>query len=152
MLIFQNGESFTTGEMEYEFKPVSPDDINNRIILSIKVEGIPAIAVIDTGAPYLIIAPSVANRLDFDNSNSLGNTKLTIRRDTYSGNLFRVGIILPAKEGDGLQFEATAFVPEQRFEETWGNLPTFLGIDSCLDRVRFAIDPCDMKFHFGSVP
>lgn len=152
MLIDQNGDSFTTGMMDYIFNTIPPDNTNNRIILIIKVEEIPTIAVIDTGAPYLIIAPSLANRLDKDNKFSLEKINIEIRGNKFSGNLFRVEVILPASDGESHSFEATAFIPEQEQEEKWGNLPTFLGVASCLDRIRFAIDPGEMKFHFGNLP
>lgn len=152
MLNFQNGESFASGVMDYEFSPIPPDNINNRIILRLKVEDVPALAVIDTGAPYLIIAPCIANRLGLDVDYSLELITIKIGGVKFSGNLFRVGVVLPASEGESQSFEATAFVPTPDQLEKWGNLPTFLGIGSCLDRIRFAIDPSNTKFYFGTLP
>jgi hypothetical protein len=79
-------------------------------------------------------------------------TNISIRGVPYSGNLFRVEVLIPAAEGESQSFEATAFAPVPDQEERWGNLPTFLGIGNCLDRIRFAIDPLNTKFHFGALP
>ena len=34
-------------------------------------------------------------------------------------------------------------------EERWGELPSFLGLMGCLERMRFAVDPLDNTFYFG---
>jgi hypothetical protein len=152
MLFFQGGEPFAVGVMDYEFRPVIPGDINTRIILRINVESIPALAVMDTGAPYLIIAPAVADRLGFTPDHSLNRTDITIRGEKYSGNLYRVDVELTALEGLSTTFQATAFVPDPDQVDKWGNLPTFLGIESCLERIRFALDPLTSRFYFGALP
>ncbi len=131
---------------------IPPDNTNNRIILEIKIEEIPTIAVIDTGAPYLILAPSVSSRLAMENTSSLERTAIEIRGLSFTGNLFRVLVLLPARDGNSHSFEATAFIPDENQEEKWGKLPTYLGVASCLDRIRFAIDPGLMEFHFGTIP
>lgn len=153
MLFFQNREPFATGVMDYEFRPVTPNDNNNRIILRVKVENVPALAVMDTGAAYLIIAPAVADRLGFDPTVSLERTVINIRGVNFSGNLYRVDVELAASEGMSTTFQATAFVPDADQEEKWGSLPTFLGIESCLERIRFALDPDPdgPKFYFGAL-
>ena len=154
MLFLQNGEPFATGVMDYEFRPLTPIDNNKRIILRINVENVPALGVVDTGAPYLIIAPVVANRLGFDPTVSLERTDITIRGEKFSGNLYRADVELAASEGMSINFQATAFVPNADQEDKWGSLPTFLGIESCLERIRFALDPDPKapKFYFGVLP
>jgi len=154
MLFLPNREPFATGVMDYAFRPTDSGENNLRIILRISVENIPALAVLDTGGPYLIIAPDVANRLGFDPEASLKKTEIKIRGVAYTGNLHRVDITLTASEGEGIQFQATAFVPNTDQEEKWGNLPTFLGIENCLERIRFALDPNPdaPKFYFGTLP
>ncbi|OGO28152.1 MAG: hypothetical protein A2W33_03970 [Chloroflexi bacterium RBG_16_52_11] len=74
------------------------------------------------------------------------------RGDKFYGNLFRVDVLLPAFEGISQQFQATVFVPNPDEEAKWGDRPTFLGMQSCLERVRFAIDPSGNRFYFGSLP
>jgi hypothetical protein len=154
MLFLRNGEPFATGVMDYEFQPINTGEINQRIILRISVEDIPTIAVLDTGGPYLIVAPVVADRLGFDPNSSLERTDITIRGDKFYGNLYRIDVKLTATDGASVTFQATAFVPEADQEEKWGKLPTFLGIESCLERIRFALDPNPEapKFYFGALP
>jgi hypothetical protein len=154
MLFLRNGEPFATGVMDYEFHPIAPSDVNLRVILRITVENIPALAVLDTGGPYLIIAPAVADRLGFDSNSSLRNTSIKIQGVKFYGNLHRAYVTLTAKDGASITFQPTAFIPDADQEEKWGNLPTFLGIENCLDRVRFALDPDpdEPKFYFGALP
>jgi hypothetical protein len=154
MLLLPDGVPFATGVMDYEFRPTDTGENNLRIILRITVEDIPALAVLDTGGPYLIIAPFVADRLGFDPEASLGIDSIKIRGVQYSGNLYREDIMLTAKEGASITFQATAFVPDANQEEKWGKLPTFLGIENCLERIRFALDPNPdaPKFYFGALP
>ena len=152
MLFFPNHEAFATGGMEYEYHPVAPGDNNFRLLLRINVENVPTLAVIDTGAPFLLIAPTVADRLGFDPGSALEHTNIGIRKQDYQGSLFRVDVELAAAEGESITFQATAFVPDPDQVEKWGNLPTFLGVQSCLERIRFAIDPSDYKFYFGPLP
>ncbi len=154
MLFLRNGEPFATGVMDYEFRPVTPSDVNRRIILRISVENIPTLAVLDTGAPYLIIAPVVGDRLDFDPNSSIGNHDISIRGDKYHGKLHRVDVQLAAADGTSITFQAPAFVLDAGQEEKWENLPTFLGIESCMERIRFALDPDpeEPKFYFGALP
>ena len=61
MLYLQDNSPFAAGVMEYEYRPIPPDQVNSRILLKLNVENILALAVIDTGAPYLVIAPSSAS-------------------------------------------------------------------------------------------
>ena len=152
MLYFQGNIPFATGVMDYEFRPIPPDKINTRILLCVIVEGVPAITVLDTGAPYYIIAPAIANQLGFDPYDSLEQTNITIRGIRFFGSLHRVDVELTALEGESTTFQATAFVPNPDREERWGDLPSFLGIESCLERIRFALDPSETRFYFGALP
>jgi len=58
-----------------------------------------------------------------------------------------VSLSLPATEGNSLLLEANAFVPDS--EERILRFPSFLGLQGCLEWVRFAIDPLDQMFYFG---
>jgi hypothetical protein len=154
MLCLENGEPFATGVMNYEFRPVPPGDRNLRIFLLINIGDVLSFAVLDTGAPYLIIAPGTADQLGLNPDINIGETVVSIRGVSYQGYLDRINIKLPALHGAGLTFEATAFIVKATDVEKWGDLPTFLGIECCLDRIRFAIDPKqeDPLFYFGALP
>ena len=153
MLTLENGEIFANGATIYEFRSVTPDEEQNkRIILPVSIDGLLSMAVIDTGAPYLIIDPVTTERLGLVDEVALERTEIRIRGVKYSGKLFRLDVQLNAVEGENLGFQATAFVPDPGQEDKWGELPSFLGIEHCLERVRFAIDPGQYKFHFGALP
>ena len=59
----------------------------------------------------------------------------------------RIG--LEAERGESLDIEATVFVPILPPGETWLH-PNFIGLDGFLNRIRFAIDPEENAFYFGS--
>lgn len=153
MLFTQNLEPFATGSINYDYQPVPPDMENLRLILRVAVEGIPTVAVVDTGAPYLVIAPPIAKQIDFDPNTSLGPVTLNIRGSRYQGFLYRTRVSLFSEAGDELAFSATAFVPNAEEEEDWihRKLPSFLGLSLCLDRIRFAVDPSEDLFYFGAL-
>jgi len=152
MLYLPNGDIFATGVVDYEYRPIPPDLVNHRIILYIFINKFPTLAVIDTGAPYLIIAPTLAKRLDLDPQTSLEKTSLKIRGVSYPGSLYRISVMLTAAKGESQPFDATAFIVDADQEDKWERLPTFLGIEGCLDRIRFAVDPSKDHFYFGAIP
>jgi hypothetical protein len=76
-----------------------------------------------------------------------GGERVRIRTKdgAFEGRLERASLELVADEGDALNFEATVWVcPDWR-----GG--TFLGYAGLLDHIRFAVDPSDNSFHFGSL-
>jgi hypothetical protein len=70
-------------------------------------------------------------------------------RGTLSGDLYRLPLRLIASEGNAIEIQATAIVPDLN-QDHWRDAPTFLGFRDCLDRLRFAIDPSEEKFYFGA--
>ena len=73
------------------------------------------------------------------------------RKQTWKGKIARLDFILKADEGTDLDFQSTVFVPDDA--EDWNRLklPSFLGQVGFLERIRFAIDPNENKFYFGSL-
>jgi hypothetical protein len=61
-----------------------------------------------------------------------------------------VPVTLVATGGESLTFEATAFLPETETQGDWA-LPSFLGWQGCLERIRFAVDPAEEVFYFGAL-
>ncbi|PKO21984.1 MAG: hypothetical protein CVU38_11935 [Chloroflexi bacterium HGW-Chloroflexi-1] len=74
---------------------------------------------------------------------------MLIRSVLISGWLHHLRLIFPAVRGNDLLLDATAFVPDAGYAEVWGTLPSFLGMQGCLDRLRFAVDPVTDTFYFG---
>ncbi len=81
----------------------------------------------------------------------IGTVELRSHSGKIRGDLYRLPLKFLAAEGESVELEATAFVPN--FDQSiWQNAPTFLGFRDCLDRLRFAIDPSEEKFYFGPHP
>ena len=152
MLHYPNGDLFSTGVTACEIEPLNREQgDNNRIILMVEVDGALTRAVLDTGGIYCILHPAAADDIQFDTSQSLGPYKINIRGFPYKGSLYRSTLRINAEQGDSLEQDVTVFVPEATAEE-WGELPTFLGLTGCLERLRFAVDPSQDKFYFGALP
>jgi hypothetical protein len=149
LLSFADGESFANGAIEYLYQPATPGEATPRIILPVEVEGIVVPAVVDTGAPYVICAPRLAGTTALRSATPLQRETILIRGSWITGNLYRLGLKFPAELGEELELEATAFVPDREWEDAWGDLPSFIGMGGCLERIRFAIDPGSDTFYFG---
>jgi len=59
-LNFSNGDVFTTGAIRYSYSPATVGETTNRIIIPIEIEGVKTQAVVDTGAPYVVVSPRIA--------------------------------------------------------------------------------------------
>lgn len=123
-----------------------------RIVLAVTLEGrLPVQAVVDTGAPWCVIDPILAERVR--TAADVGyepGMKLMIRGVRYKGKLIRMLITLEAERGESLDVDATVFVPRLSAGEMWP-YPNFIGLDGFLNRIRFAIDPSENAFYFGPV-
>jgi hypothetical protein len=151
MLSFLDGEPFATGSQPYVFRPATTTDKSNRIIIEVEIQGHRTYAMLDTGAPYVICNPDMANILGLDPDAAIDNKTLWIRDQEIQGKLHRLDLTLRAEEGDALTIDATAFVPSAT-ETKWPGLPAIVGLEGCLDRARFAFDTSDETFYFGAHP
>ena len=120
-----------------------------RIVLRVAFEGELTVAVLDTGAPYVVCAPELAHRVGITSGPSFGRMRLQIRGFSVEGHLYRLALTFPADLGNSLTIDATAFVPDMEWIEIWGDLPSFIGLNGCLERMRFAVDPTSDSFYFG---
>jgi hypothetical protein len=148
-LFFANGETFASGALGYEYVPVTETETTNRIIFQVEIQGIPTLAVLDTGAPYVICAPKVASEAGVDPASALERKTMLIRGMRLPGFVVRLNIRLVAREGEDLNVDATVFVPDS--EVLWGDFPSFIGLTGFLERIRFALDPNTDTFYFGSL-
>lgn len=151
MLRLADGQVFTSGRCSYRFRPASEADLSHRIVLPIQVEQIETEAVLDTGAMYLICTPELASLLNLDPQDGMMADRLRIRGHPIQGTLHRLTLTLLASEGDDYALEVTAFVPDPDPLSQWDSLPAFLGVQNCLDGIRFAVDPAQEQFYFGPV-
>lgn len=148
-LLFPNGDNFATGSLPYDYRPATESETTNRIVLAVEIEGVPTEAVVDTGAPYVICSPRVARRAGFTPNDTFERTTMLVRGMRLEGGFLRLTIRLLAKEGETLDVDATAFLPD--VEEYWGDFPSFLGLTGFLERIRFAVDPNTDTFYFGQL-
>ncbi|MBO1351228.1 MAG: retroviral-like aspartic protease family protein [Hormoscilla sp. GUM202] len=148
VLFFDDGKTFATGACPYEYIRATEGD-TNRIFLAVEVAGYPIEAIVDTGAPYVILAPQVARAIGFQPADALERLTMLIRGMRLDGSITRFNMTLVAKRGENLDLQATVFVPDA--EELWGDFPSFIGLSGFLERIRFAIDPLTDTFYFGSM-
>jgi len=144
------GEAFATGEAPWASHHAHSGDRLTRLFVDVVIDGIATHAVVDTGGAYLIVDPEFAARLGLRRTAAVHQDRLVIRGISCKGAVHRVPLTLPAVVGEPLTFEASAFVPELEHGETWP-LPSYLGWQGCLDRIRFAVDPADEVVYFGAV-
>ncbi|WP_242060416.1 pepsin/retropepsin-like aspartic protease family protein [Aerosakkonema funiforme] len=147
ILLSRDGDTFASGAIPYFYRPATEGETTNRIILRAEIEGYATEAIVDTGAPYVVVAPRVARLVGFTQASALDRGRLLIRGMRLDGSIARMSITFRAQEGESLTQEATVFVPD--VEEYWGNFPSFIGLAGFLERIRFAIDPLTDTFYFG---
>jgi hypothetical protein len=142
------GRVFATGEARFTSHPAHAVDRLARIRLQVHIGEVHAQAVLDTGGAYLVLSPEMAEEAKL--GPPIHSDRIAIRGFVFTGSVHRIPVTIPADAGEPLTFEATAFVPELGAEEPWP-LPSYLGWQGCLDRIRLAIDPGDERLYFGAV-
>jgi hypothetical protein len=158
LLQFLDGNTFAVGAIQYRYAPASPQETTNRIILPITIDvgkSIATQAVLDTGAPYGIITPDIAKAAGYTSDLALERETLKVRGLKLNGSLVRLNITLQASIGQNLTVDATTFIPDinqnwGEFAPAWGEFPIFVGLSGFLERIRFAIDPTEDRFYFGT--
>ena len=113
LLQFSGGEPFATGAIHYDYRPATENETTNRMMMQVAVENILAEAVVDTGAPYPVIAPRVARQVGLDRVTPLEREVMLIRGIRMEGGIIRLSMTLPADIGDDLTVDATAFIPDR---------------------------------------
>jgi hypothetical protein len=106
--------------------------------------------MVDTGGLYFFCMPSIARALHLDAGQALGAQTILFRDERVRGTLHRLTLTLLAEEGEDMQLDVTAFVPDASYEGV-PELPSILGLHGCLERVRFAFDPATDTFYFGPI-
>lgn len=150
MLCFVDGRPFSQGACTFSYRPVTEQDTTPRIVVGVQIEGLYTETAVDTGGVYLVCDPEIADLLKLDPSSGLGTHKLQIRGFKVRGTLHRVSLTLLAQEGQSLELEVTVFVPCLQPNQLW-DLPPFMGLTGCLERLRFAVDPTTDTFYFGPI-
>lgn len=149
-LCFSDDRPFSSGSCPYEYRPATDSEITRRIIIPVKIGDVLTSAMVDTGGAYLVCPPEYAELLNLDAADSLERIKLTIPRyaSGAKGNLYLVSLTLLAEDGHSCEQLVTAFVPKPLPGRSF--LP-ILGLEGCLEKLRFAVDPGDDTFFFGTL-
>jgi hypothetical protein len=137
-LLTPTRDPFTTGAAEYYDSPF-PGTIPAEPRIYVRIEladlGFETLAMVDTGAPWCILEPGLANLVRENFEELPDAVTLSTRLGRYSGCLYWGIVKLLADEGEALEVQTTVFLSP---EWNGGNFVGYLG---CLDRVRFAFAP-----------
>jgi hypothetical protein len=152
LLRFTDGALFATGAAPYAYRPVTTGESAPRVVLTVRLGQIETSAFLDTGGVYLLCSPELAVRLDLDPQDGMLTPPLDFGRGRFEGVLHRVHLTFVAADGDDLSTESTVFIPRLKPGEEWPeDFPCILGMQGCLERLRFAVDPYDDTFYFGEL-
>jgi hypothetical protein len=148
MLNRLDGSLFATGRASFLDAEPGKAPRAASIYVRLQPEGLPVevIALLDTGATWTIFDEPIARELGLLEAGDMESEQATLstRFGTFTGQVVRTPVMLPAEEGESLLIDATIFVSP---EWTFGN---FLGYQGFLERLRFAVDPNNQHFFFGS--
>jgi len=142
---------FACGATHYQQEyPDHPNTRDHMVLYAALANKVSVPFVVDTGAPWSILRPeylpSLENHIDL-----VEQLRMTIRGITYDGWLCKTTVTLNPDEEcltegmTGLELDLTVFVPDDRnYLE-----PNFLGQQTFLQYIRYAVDPQENVFYFG---
>jgi len=144
MLKTSDGADFATGRARFLDEDANALEGTAKIFVKIEPSnlGFPVLAQLDTGCPWSILKPEIAEAMKLMDEEGQSES-LSTRFGNVDGQLKRTNITILADDGNSIDIEATVFVPT---EWSAGN---FLGYGGLLERVRFAVDPQENFFYFG---
>jgi hypothetical protein len=150
MLTFTDGRPFAAGACSYFDR--HPADLSRlpRVVLFVWVGDFRVATIVDTGGAYFVCSPDSAELAGLNRTEPIGSDELIIRGTRYRGDLYRISIQFVAAKGESLNLDVTAFVPRLLPDEEW-HFPSFLGLQGCLEFLRFAVDPATNTFYFGAL-
>ncbi len=145
LLTWPDQTAFATGACHYEDRPANAPEGTPRIVVPIGIHGFHTQGMLDTGGMYLLCNQEMAVFLDLPPNGGQAETVL-VRGAWVRGTLHRISMTLVATDGQDLDIDATAFIPDS---EERVDLPLLLGLLGCLERICFAVDPLNQVFYFG---
>ena len=149
LLQFTDGTRYSSGAAKF-YNPEGDELLKARITVAVRIGGVTTTAVLDTGQLYMVVSPELAEVIALEPARRHRPTEVLIEGQLIKGKLHRVAVTLlnAEKDGDDLPMSVLAFVPDKA-AYTGRQLPSFLGLTSCLDAIRFAIDASAEVFQFG---
>ena len=152
-LLYPSGDLFAIDATPYTVGEPG-EEASGRLLIEVSIGGLRTIAAVDTGGLYFVCHPALADDLKPYLSDPISftdhdrKTKLGIRGDEIQGDLFFLTVELLGLDGINLPVEVLVFIPDLKPGQTWG-LPSIIGWEGFLDRIRFAVDPDRSLFYFG---
>jgi hypothetical protein len=124
-LTFAHGQPFAIAATAYQYRPATAHESMPRTTIEVAIEGVVTHAMVDIGSIYLVCHPRLATQPHLATAEAIsGPWALLFRGVLVQGKLYQFALILLPQEGDDPVIQATAFVPEQQEEESWGSLPS----------------------------
>lgn len=143
-------EHFAAGVLIYQDHYPGDADPTARMVVEVVIGGKFVSCIVDTGAPWCVLNPRLAQPLiDSGQAEELRTVTYIVRGYAYNGILFRLAIVLEDQSRASITVDATVFVPTVAPGDVWTH-PNFLGLSGFLDRIRFAVDPAENAFYFGT--
>src|SRR5689334_6508834 len=105
LLIESDGTPFSSGCCDYICARVTPGESTDRLFLPIQVAGLPTMAVLDTGAAFLVIDPNLLDNIGDSIGERIMRYRLFVRGYEVRGALHRVNLRLHATTGEALEEE-----------------------------------------------
>jgi hypothetical protein len=145
VLNFADGTPFTTGRAKYLDQSAQAGEGSAKIFVRIEPQGFGGLllAQLDTGAPWSVLNAEIADTLGLLGGDG-EQIKIHTRDGTFDGRLEEATLTILAHDGESVAINARVFVSRE-----WQG-QTFLGYMGLLEKIRFALDPQENYFYFGS--
>jgi hypothetical protein len=148
LLKFEDGRSFAQGACPYLDHLTIESEHTPRIFVPVRIDNFQTMTAVDTGGDFLLCDPGIADILGLDPDGAVKFGPVVLRQKKFHGTLHRADVTLEAEQGKSLKLDATVLVPRLEPYDVW-DLPSFMGLRGCLERIRFAVDPSTNTFYFG---
>lgn len=141
------GDNFSSGRASFLDSPPSDQGRSARIYVRVAVQGMKEafLALLDTGAEWSILDREIAEQIGLTDIDGEAAT-LRHKEGTTHGKLVRTTVTMLADEGDGLDVEATVFVPDG----AWPTGRNFIGYSGFLEKLRIGLDAQNNQVYFGA--
>jgi predicted aspartyl protease len=145
MILKLGDETFTTGRATFLDRAPAHPEPTAKIFIKLKAGDLGSVilAQLDTGSPWSVLEPEIADAIGLFDSD--GEPKELLARGVkVSGQLVRAPVVLVADDGESLEIDATVFVSR---DWSAGN---FVGYSGLLESIRIALDAQTNHFYFGA--
>jgi hypothetical protein len=148
LLKFRDGRPFATGAISYNNAPGT--ESAKRIIIEVVIGGQLTTAIIDTALPCSTCSPDFAKLAGLTATDPHSTVEsMVVRGVEVEGRLHNVNIDFLKDIGEYLPINAPMFVPDSPEKISMERVFRYLGMEGCLNTMRFAVDSRDQMFYFS---